>query len=92
MCRWVDALEHRSQSDPWWVKADPRTHIGSGRHREHVIDSGFQWAEWLARRNPRGTESADSSSPTADRHGVLRPDAPKGRPDHSISYRMTLRS
>ncbi len=48
MCRWVDALEHRSQSDPWWAKADPRTHIGSGRHREHVIDSGFQWAEWLA--------------------------------------------
>jgi len=48
MCRWVDALEHRSQSDPWWAKADPRTDIGSGRHREHVIDSGFQWAEWLA--------------------------------------------
>ncbi len=48
MCRWVDALEHRSQSDPWWAKADPRTHIGSGRRREHVIDSGFQWAEWLA--------------------------------------------
>lgn len=48
MCRWVDALEHRSQRDPWWATADPRTHIGSGRHREHVIDSGFQWAEWLA--------------------------------------------
>ena len=48
MCRWVDALEHRSQSDPWWARADPRTHIGSGRRREHVIDSGFQWAEWLA--------------------------------------------
>ncbi|MGB1681640.1 MAG: family 78 glycoside hydrolase catalytic domain [Acidimicrobiales bacterium] len=48
MCRWVDALDRRSRRNPWWAAADPRARIGSGRHRAHIIDSGFQWAEWLA--------------------------------------------
>ena len=45
------------------VKADPRTHIGSGRHREHVIDSGFQWAGGSRQAKPH-EELAWTSSPT----------------------------
>ena len=47
MQRWIDALQRRAHRDPWWATVDPRTHLGGGRHREHIIEAGFQWAEWL---------------------------------------------
>lgn len=47
MQRWIGALERRAQRDPWWATVDPRTHLGRRPRHEHLVEAGFQWAEWL---------------------------------------------
>ncbi len=48
MQAWVGALDRRADRDPWWAATDPRTYLGRRNHRRHIIEHGFQWAEWLA--------------------------------------------
>lgn len=48
MQRWVGALERRARRGRWWATFDPRTHLGRGPRHDHIIEHGFQWAEWLA--------------------------------------------
>lgn len=47
MQRWVEALDRRAQKDPWWAAVDPRTYLGKRTSNDHIIEHGFQWAEWL---------------------------------------------
>lgn len=47
MQRWVGALGRRARRDPWWATINPRTHLRRRPGREHLVESGFQWAEWL---------------------------------------------
>ncbi|MFN3217731.1 MAG: family 78 glycoside hydrolase catalytic domain [Acidimicrobiales bacterium] len=65
MQRWIGALERRARRDPWWAVVDPRTRLGRRRHDEHIIEQGFQWAEWL----PPGETLAKNWI-----RGLLRPD------------------
>ena len=63
MNRWVDYLERRARRDPWWEVLKPRRR--RGWQHDHIIEQGFQWAEWLA---PGGTLTRNWL------RGLLRPD------------------
>ncbi|MYA74157.1 MAG: Bacterial alpha-L-rhamnosidase [Acidimicrobiaceae bacterium] len=46
MSRWVACLEQRARRKPWWAACNPLPR--RGWQHQHIIEQGFQWAEWLA--------------------------------------------